>query len=69
MTRISLFPRPLRRFLSDDSGAATVDFVVGAAAGVGLALAVADSVGGAAVDTGDRIGAKMVEMGIPTYGD
>ena len=69
MTRISLLLRPLRRFVRDDSGAATVDFVVGAAAGVGLAIAIADAVGEAAVDHGDRIGAKMVEIGIPDYSD
>ncbi len=69
MTGMRLLLCPLRCFGRDEGGAATVDFVVGAAAGVGLALAVADAVGEAAVDTGDRIGAKMVEMGIPTYGD
>ena len=56
-----------RRAAGDESGAATVDFVVGAAAGVGLAIAVADAVGGAAQDHSDRIGSTFSDIGIVTY--
>ena len=54
-------------FLESEFGGATVDWVVGAAAGVGLAIAIMNSVGGAAQDHADRVSDKFTETGIATY--
>jgi len=57
----------LTRFSSAQDGAVTVDWVVVTAGVVGLAIAIATSVGDAAQDQSKRAGDAMVEQGIKTY--
>ena len=54
-------------FARDEHGAVTVDWVVGAAAGVALAIAIANTVGDATHDTSDVIAERLVTQGIKTY--
>ena len=54
-------------FWRSEAGGATVDWVVGAAAGVGLAIALMNSVGGAAQDHADRVTDTFTSIGIRTY--
>lgn len=54
------------RFSDGESGAVTVDWVVGAAAGVGLAIAISNVVGGATHDHAELIGDTMSSRGIIT---
>ncbi|MEM6577050.1 MAG: hypothetical protein AAF678_01040 [Pseudomonadota bacterium] len=57
----------LKRFFASEAGGSTVDWVVGAAAGVGLAMALMNSVGGAAQDHADRVDNTFSDRGIATY--
>jgi len=54
-------------FWHNEAGGATVDWVVGAAAGVGLAIAIMNSVGSATQDHADRIEDTFSSIGITTY--
>lgn len=54
-------------FASDEDGAVTVDWVVGAAAGVALAMALTNSIGGAAIEHSGRAVDAMTSRGIATY--
>lgn len=49
-----------RGFANDDCGAVTVDLVVLTSAMVGLGIAIASSIGGAANDLGGKVSSKMV---------
>ncbi len=49
----------MRNFLTDETGAVTVDWVVLTAAVVGLGIAVVATIAPGAVSVGDKIGSAM----------
>lgn len=55
------------RFLKDESGAVTVDWVVLTAAIVGLGVAVIATVSGGALDQAAGLGANLEERTVITY--
>jgi Flp pilus assembly pilin Flp len=58
---------PFRRFRDDESGGATVDWVVGTAAGVTLALAVVGDVADGVKVLAAGVGQTLTLMEIPDY--
>ncbi len=57
----------LIRFVSDESGAVSVDWVVLTAGVVGLVLGIFTILGNDTADYSDRIGVYMTSQGIKTY--
>ncbi|MCG6903376.1 MAG: hypothetical protein LJE68_11920 [Rhodobacter sp.] len=57
----------LTRFIQDDDGAVTVDWVVLAAAVVGLSIAIFTTLGNGAHDHAELIGTTLSSRGIPSY--
>ena len=57
----------VKNFWQDESGAITVDWVVLAAAVVGLAIALITTVGGGAQDHADRVDDTFSSVGIRAY--
>jgi Flp pilus assembly pilin Flp len=55
------------KFLREESGAVSTDWVVVCAFGVGMAIATGSLLGGISTDHSDRIEATMVERGVATY--
>lgn len=55
------------RFVADEDGAVSVDWVVLTAAIVGLGVAILVNVGGTAQEHGGRVEDAMVSRGIATY--
>jgi len=59
----------MNAFLSDESGAVTVDWVVLTAAIVGLGIAVLTSVGGGTTSLADKVSSHMASQDVTTaYG-
>jgi len=69
MNRLSPLIAALRAFARDEDAAATVDFVIGVAGGVGLAIALTQAVGDGVMALSDQIAGAMVEQGIMDYSD
>lgn len=67
MKRIGIFMNWLQKTFKDEDGAVTVDWVVVTAGVVGLALAVATTVGGTAQDHSELIGSTMSSQGLRSY--
>ena len=67
MTRFETYLTNLARFARDEGGAVTVDWMVLTAAVVGLAIAMAVVLGGAADDHSDRVGTALSSRGIVTF--
>lgn len=67
MTSYGIQIERLARFSADERGAVTVDWVVVTAAVVGLAIALAGTIGSESQDHADRIGTAMSTRGIATY--
>lgn len=55
------------RYLGDEDGAITVDWVVITAAVVGIAIAVTVTLGGATDDYGDTVASTMSSRGVASY--
>ena len=57
----------IKRFVSDESGAVTVDWVVLTAAIVGLGVAVIGTISGGALDQANGLGANLAARTIASY--
>ena len=58
----------LQRFVCDESGGATVDWVVGTAGALVLTLAVSNVVTEGATALAETVGGSLSSLEIPTYG-
>jgi hypothetical protein len=67
MRLLARLPARVRRFRDDESGGATVDWVVGTAAGVTLALAVVGDVAEGVKVLAAGVGETLTLMEIPDY--
>jgi Flp pilus assembly pilin Flp len=56
------------RFLRDEDGAVTVDWVVLTAAIVGLGLVIGPTIGQSTVGLGNDIGERVASIEVPRYG-
>jgi len=64
MTNMRRFFAFIDRFRADESGAATVDWVVGTAVAVTMSIAVTQSVGNAVKEMSDRIAENIANFEI-----
>lgn len=62
MTHLTEFAAYLKKFHAEESGAATVDWVVGVAAAVSLTMAVTSSINEGVVALSDKIAASIGKL-------